>query len=58
MIHVVVIAPTLAIRTGLRALLESDEAIEVITEAPSLDYPKVASSEADVIVITGEAAGR
>jgi DNA-binding NarL/FixJ family response regulator len=58
LIHVVVIAPTLAIRTGLRALLESDESIEVIAEAPSLDSPDTASPEADVFVISGEAAGR
>ncbi len=58
MIHVVVIAPTLAVRTGLRALLETNEDIEVVTEAPSLDSPEVAASEADVFVITGIAAGR
>lgn len=58
MIHVVVIAPTLAIRTGLRALLESDEAIIVVSEGPSLDPPEAIPSDTDVLVVSGAAAGR
>ncbi len=58
MIHVVVVAPTLAIRTGLRALLESDEAIVVVSEAPTLDPPESIPPDTDVLVVSGAAARR
>lgn len=50
-IRVLVIAPALAVRTGLRALLSTDQAIEVIREAPALSEYDSTTSGADVLVI-------
>ncbi len=54
MIHVLVLAPTLAVRTGLRALLEADPEIEVVAEAAGLDHPAALLLEADVILAADE----
>jgi DNA-binding NarL/FixJ family response regulator len=50
-IRVMVVASALAVRVGLRALLSTDQAIEVIREAPVLlDFDDLASGT-DVLVI-------
>lgn len=50
-IRVLVIAPALAVRLGLRALLSTDQAIEVIGEAPALSGFDSLPSGADILVI-------
>ncbi len=46
-----VIAPALAVRLGLRALLSTDQAIDVIGEAPALSGFDSLPSGADILVI-------
>ena len=50
-IRVLVIAPALAVRLGLRALLSADQAIDVIGEAPALSGFDSLLSGADILVI-------
>lgn len=51
MICVVVVAPAMAVRAGLRALLSDDEGVEVITEAATLLDLTLLPSETDVLVL-------
>jgi DNA-binding NarL/FixJ family response regulator len=53
-IQVLVIAPTLAVRTGLRALIEVDSELEVFAETPGLDDPAALPSETDVVLVADE----
>jgi len=53
-IQVLVVAPTLAVRTGLRALLDPDLDIDVIAEAPGLDDPAALPPGTDVILLSDE----
>ena len=55
MIRVLIIASTLAVRAGLRALLGSDEDIEVIDEATDFDSIETLPPACDVIVSTADA---
>ncbi|MFL7867497.1 MAG: hypothetical protein AB8I58_01650, partial [Anaerolineales bacterium] len=48
MIRVVILAPVLALRVGLREVFRGLEDIEVVADAPSLDE----APEADVLVLT------
>lgn len=50
-IRVLLIAPALAVRLGLRALLSTDQAIDVIGEAPALSGFDSLLSGADILVI-------
>ena len=50
MIRVTVIAPAIAVRAGLRALLSDDPRIQIIGEAASLIELEEALTEADVVV--------
>lgn len=50
MIRISIIAPGMAIRAGLRALLSNDPQIQVIAEAASLDELKETIPDADVVV--------
>ncbi|MDX1436137.1 MAG: response regulator transcription factor [Anaerolineales bacterium] len=52
-IRTVVIASTLAMRAGLRALLESDPAIEVVAEAADLSDPAALIGDIDVLAAAG-----
>jgi DNA-binding NarL/FixJ family response regulator len=54
-VRVVVVAPALAWRTGIRALLNVDERIQVIGEAASLSELELALSKFDVLVLAGSA---
>lgn len=54
-VRVAVIAPGLAVRTGLRALLTLDPAIEVLGEAAYLPELEVLPAGLDVLVIAGRA---
>jgi NarL family two-component system response regulator YdfI len=51
LIRVVVIAPTLALRVGLRGLLSDAQAILVDGEAADLDEFELLNAEADVLVL-------
>ncbi len=51
MIHVFVAASNPAMRAGLRALLGSDEQLEVVGEAVSLSGLDVLPAEADVVIL-------
>ena len=53
-IRVLVISPALAVRTGLRALLSTDQGIEVVGEAAVLLGFDSLISSADVLVITDD----
>lgn len=58
-IRVIVVAPTLAIRTGLRALLDAAQAsiaprLEVVDEAANLADLQALSEETDVLLLTQE----
>ena len=55
MIHVLIIASTLAVRAGLRALLGSDEDIEIVDEAAEFELMDVLPPACDVIVSTADA---
>ncbi len=50
LIRVSIIAPAIAIRTGLRALLSDDPQINVIAEAASIEEIEEALDETDIIV--------
>jgi DNA-binding NarL/FixJ family response regulator len=52
-IRTLVIASTLAMRVGMRALLESDRTIVVITEAAALSDQEALLEEVDVLVAAG-----
>ena len=54
MIQVLVIAPTLAVRTGLRALIEADSEVEVFSETPGLDDPAALPPDTDVVLVADE----
>ena len=51
MIRIVIAAPTLAVRAGLRALLSSDGRLEVTAEAASLGDLASLPSDTDVLVL-------
>ena len=51
MIYLAVIAPTLALRTGLRALLEADPDLDVIAEGARLEASLSLPEEVDVVVM-------
>jgi DNA-binding NarL/FixJ family response regulator len=55
-IRVVILMPTLAVRVGLRALLESDESIDVIADAVSVDALPDIFQDVDVVVAAPGAA--
>jgi len=50
LIQVTIIAPAIAVRAGLRALLSDDPRIQIIGEAASLIELEEAQTEADVVV--------
>jgi two-component system, NarL family, response regulator YdfI len=54
MIRVGLLSPSLAVRVGLRALLETDAQIAVIAEAGSLDEFLGSSTFVDILIMTGE----
>jgi two-component system, NarL family, response regulator YdfI len=54
MIRVGLLSPSLAVRVGLRALLETDTQIAVIAEAGSLDEFLGSSTFVDILIMTGE----
>lgn len=58
MIRVVILAPTLAVRAGLRTLLTADEHIEVVAEASDLSELEALPPETDILVTLAEAAAR
>lgn len=55
MIRLLILAPTLALRAGLRALLAGQEDMEVIGEGANLPAMAEALASADILVSTGEA---
>ena len=58
MIRVVILAQTLAVRAGLRALLAADERLEVVAEAATLAELGMLPPETDILVALAEAAPR
>lgn len=58
MIRLSIVGPSLAVRAGLRALLESEQEFEVEGEAPTLDDPEALPLDLDVLVLLAEAADR
>jgi NarL family two-component system response regulator YdfI len=58
LIRVVILAPTLAVRAGLRTLLTTDEHIEVVAEASDLSELETLPPETDILVTLAEAATR
>lgn len=58
MIRVVILASTLAMRTGLRTLLTADEHIDVTAEASDLSELETLPPETDILVALAEAATR
>lgn len=54
MIHVVVVAPALAVRTGLRSLFSAGEAIEVVAEASTLAEALPLDAGTDLLVLATE----
>lgn len=50
MIRVIVLAPALAVRAGLRAILSADKKIDVLAEAATLAAPHALPQHADVII--------
>ncbi len=58
MIRVVILAQTLAVRAGLRALLAADERLEVVAEAATLAELGMLPPETDILVSLAEAAPR
>ena len=58
MIRVVILAQTLAVRAGLRALLTTDERLEVAAEAATLAELGMLPPETDILVALAEAAPR
>ena len=57
MIRIVVVAPTLAVRAGLRALLVSGGRLDVIAEAASLGDLSPFPSETDVLMLVAGSFG-
>jgi DNA-binding NarL/FixJ family response regulator len=55
---VVILAQTLAVRAGLRALLSADERLEVVAEAATLSELGMLPPETDILVALVEAAPR
>jgi NarL family two-component system response regulator YdfI len=58
LIRVVILAPTLAIRAGLRTLLTADEQLEVVAEASALSELEALPPETDILVTLAEATTR
>jgi DNA-binding NarL/FixJ family response regulator len=58
LIRVVILAPTLAVRAGLRTLLTAGEHIEVVAEASDLSELETLPPETDILVTLAEAAAR
>jgi NarL family two-component system response regulator YdfI len=58
LIRVVILAPTLAVRAGLRTLLTADEHVEVAAEASDLSELDRLPPETDILVTLAEAAAR
>lgn len=58
MIRVVILAQTLAVRAGLRALLAADERLDVVAEAATLAELGMLPPETDILVALVEAAPR
>ncbi len=58
MINVVVVAPGMALRAGLSTLINSGEGLLVIGEATTITELDPFPAEADVVVLTEEAAAR
>lgn len=54
MIRIVILAQTLAVRAGLRALLTADEELEVVAEAASLEELESLPQETDILVVMAE----
>lgn len=54
MIHAVVVAPSLALRAGLTALLSSSEQVQVVAEGATLDDALPLPPEANVLVLVGD----
>lgn len=54
MIRIVILAHTLAVRAGLRALLTADEELEVIAEAASLEELGSLPPETDILVVMAQ----
>ena len=58
MIRVAILAPTLAVRAGLRTWLTSDEQVEVVAEAATLAELGTLPPETDILVALAEATSR
>ena len=58
MIQILILAPTLAVRAGLRALLNEDEYLEVVAEAATLGELDTLPPGIDVLVAAAEAVSR
>lgn len=58
MIRVVILAPTLAVRAGLRTLLTADEQLEVVAEASALSELETLPPETDILVTLAESTTR
>lgn len=56
-IRIILITPGLAVRLGLRALLQAGEEMQIIGEAPSLDELTAELDQADVILLAPSARG-
>ncbi len=54
MIRIVILAQTLAVRAGLRALLTADEELEVVAEAASLEELGSLPPETDILVVMAD----
>lgn len=53
MIRIVVAAPSLALRAGLRALLATDPELDVVGEAATLSAARLVAQQVDVLVVAG-----
>ncbi len=54
MIRVLIVSPAVAVRVGLRALLQAEAGIEVIAEAASLSQLEDTPQDADVVVLASQ----
>jgi DNA-binding NarL/FixJ family response regulator len=54
LIRIVILAKTLAVRAGLRALLTADEELEVVAEAASLEELGSLPPEIDILVVMAQ----
>jgi DNA-binding NarL/FixJ family response regulator len=54
LIRVIILAPTLAVRVGLRTLLSEDPSISIIAEAASFEDLEDDYIEADIVVLQGD----